>query len=300
LESIGNLAHVHFAANVFSLPLKSKEHPKGVFTEHEMYMAMAVIFTCIFFDLDPAKSWPLHMASRKLAKVLGKLVEANVKAVNMTGFIAGIVDSFSQNQSYLGDYGVHMVRRLLDSGIGPEEVAWSQILPTAIAMVPNQAQVFTQILDYYLSPVGQKHLPEINRLAKLDTADADAKLLRYAMEGIRLNGTFGSYREASGSISINDGYDAYGRERHVNIKPGDKVFVSFVGAAKDKDMFPDGDEVRLDRPMENYIHYGIGPHECLGKDASRVALTAMLKVVGRLDNLRRAPGPKGELKKIPR
>jgi linoleate 10R-lipoxygenase len=38
----------------------------------------------------------------------------------------------------------------------------------------------------------------------------------------------------------------------------------------------------------------------LGGDASKVALTAMLRVVGRLDNLRRAPGAQGELKKIPR
>lgn len=31
-----------------------------------------------------------------------------------------------------------------------------------------------------------------------------------------------------------------------------------------------------------------------------IALTSMLRVVGGLDNLRRAPGPQGELKKIPR
>lgn len=52
--------------------------------------------------------------------------------------------------------------------------------------------------------------------------------------------------------------------------------------------------------MEAYIHYGVGAHACLGKEASMVGLTAMLRVVGRLDNLRRAPGPQGELKKIPR
>lgn len=52
--------------------------------------------------------------------------------------------------------------------------------------------------------------------------------------------------------------------------------------------------------MDVYIHYGIGPHACLGGDASKVALTTMLKVVGRLENLRRAPGPQGQLKKIPR
>jgi linoleate 10R-lipoxygenase len=106
-----------------------------------MYMAVAVIFVCIFFDLDVAKSFPLHMAAKAIAKSLGKLVEANVKAVNMTGWIAGIVDGISQNHSYLTDYGVHMVRRLLESGMGAEEVAWSQILPTACAMIPNQAQV---------------------------------------------------------------------------------------------------------------------------------------------------------------
>lgn len=73
-----------------------------------------------------------------------------------------------------------------------------------------------------------------------------------------------------------------------------------VDANRDPDAFPDPDSVRLDRPMESYIHYGVGPHTCLGKEASKVALTAMLRVVGGLDNLRRAPGPQGELKKIPR
>lgn len=149
-------------------------------------------------------------------------------------------------------------------------------------------------MDYYLSDEGKAHLPEINRLAKIDSAEADDKLLHYAMEGIRLNGTFGSYRESKISTTVDDG------GRPVRVKPGDKVFVSFVGANREARFFPDPDRVRIDRPMENYIHYGVGPHACLGGEASRVALTAMLKVVGRLDNLRRAPGPSGELKKIPR
>lgn len=52
--------------------------------------------------------------------------------------------------------------------------------------------------------------------------------------------------------------------------------------------------------MDSYIHYGLGPHTCLGKEASKVALTAMLRVVGGLENLRRAPGEQGQLKKVPR
>lgn len=153
---------------------------------------------------------------------------------------------------------------------------------------------FTQLLDYYLSPEGAPHLPAINKYAKRNTAEADDKILHYAMEGIRLNGTSGSYREAKVNDTINDG------GRQVRVKPGDKVFCSFVQANREAEAFPDPDTVRLDRPLDSYIHYGAGPHACLGRDASRVALTAMLKTVGRLDNLRRALGPQGELKKIPR
>jgi hypothetical protein len=38
----------------------------------------------------------------------------------------------------LADYGIHMIRRLVESGLGAYEIAFSQVMPTAIAMVPNQ------------------------------------------------------------------------------------------------------------------------------------------------------------------
>lgn len=50
--------------------------------------------------------------------------------------------------------------------------------------------------------------------------------------------------------------------------------------------------------MENYIHYGVGPHACLGRDASQIALTCMLRVMARMPNLRPAPGPQGVCKKV--
>lgn len=104
-------------------------------------MVLAVLFIGIFFDLDPAKSYPLRMAARAVTQQLGKLVELNVKSVNMTGWVAGVVDGLRQETNALKDYGVHMVRRLLNSGLGVSEVTWSQILPTAGAMVANQAEV---------------------------------------------------------------------------------------------------------------------------------------------------------------
>ena len=104
-------------------------------------MALAVLYTAIFFDLDPAKSFPLRLAAKAVTQQLGTLVEANVKMVNATGLISGIYDGMQENHNALQDYGVHMVRRLLETGMGVKEITWSQIVPTAGAMVANQGQV---------------------------------------------------------------------------------------------------------------------------------------------------------------
>lgn len=66
----------------------------------------------------------------------------------------------------------------------------------------------------------------------------------------------------------------------------------------DPSVFPEPEKVRLDRDMDAYMHFGFGPHQCLGYGICRLALTTMLKVVGRLDNLRRAPGAQGHLKRL--
>lgn len=115
------------------------------------------------------------------------------------------------------------------------------------------------------------------------------------MEGIRMAGTFGLYREAvqGDTITEDDG-------RRVPVDAGDRVFVSFVSAAKDPLHFPNPDIVDPRRPLESYIHYGAGPHTCLGKEVSQVAITELFRAVFRLKGLRRVAGPQGELKKVPR
>jgi linoleate 10R-lipoxygenase len=187
-----------------------------------MFEIMALIFTAIFFDVDPVKSYFLRHKAREAAEKFGKLVEMKVKAISNSGFVATVLGNRRGNKNALFHYGVHMVERLLHSGLDAEQVTWSQILPTAISMVPNQAQVFTQIIDYYLSDSGRQHLPDINRVAKEDTPASDEILLRYCMEAIRLNGVFGSYRQSQTNLTLDD------KLGEVQIKPGDKVFVSFV------------------------------------------------------------------------
>jgi len=85
----------------------------------------------------------------------------------------------------------------------------------------------------------------------------------------------------------------------VELKAGTRVVLDLTTASHDPASFPDPETVRLDRPLQSYIHYGFGPHRCLGMEISRVALTEIFKAIMRLHGLRRVDGPRGEMKCLP-
>ncbi|KKK22805.1 hypothetical protein P175DRAFT_0470186 [Aspergillus ochraceoroseus IBT 24754] len=291
VRDVANLAQVHFCASVFSLPLKTESNPRGIFTESELYMIMAVVFTAIFYDADVGVSFELNQAARTVTQQLGELMMANVELIDKTGFIANLVNRLHRHD-ILSEYGVHMIQHLLATGLPAQEIVWTHILPTAGGMVANQAQLFSQCLDYYLSEEGSVHLPEINRLANEDTPEADELLTRYFMEGARLRSSVALPRVAASPAVIQDGSEK------ATLKAGQLVLCNLVSASRDPVAFPEPEKVKLDRNMDFYAHFGFGPHKCLGYGLCKLGLTTMLKVVGGLNNLRRAPGPQGQLKKL--
>jgi hypothetical protein len=143
VRDVGNMAHTHFAAGVFNLPLKDKENPKGVFSEHELYATLALTAICTFFDVDPAESFPLRQAATAAIDKLGKAIETNVKLGSMFG-MRGLYTA-KPRKDHLSAYGPNLVKALGKSGISPADITWSQIIPAAGAMVPSQGQVVSLI-----------------------------------------------------------------------------------------------------------------------------------------------------------
>ena len=267
-------------------------NPTGVYTESKLYWVMALMFTCIFFDVDPFNNFPLRQAARKLTQQLGEILETSVvpEAREPTFFkkVLGLL----HKHTVLSEYGLHTIQKLFESGLSTKDVIWSQILPTAGGMIANQAQLFAQCLDFYLEEENTAHLKEIRRLAVLDNEEADELLLRYFMEGTRIRTSIGIYRDVATTTTVKDG------DRQVNVSPGEQIYLDCVTACQDPVAFPEPKKVKLDRPMDSYIHYGHGPHHCLGFDISTLASTTMLKTVAKLENLKRAPGAQGRIRKI--
>lgn len=292
IRDVGNLAHVHFCSEVFMLPLKTEEHP-GVFTEAELYLIMAAVFALVFFDVDPAGSFPLHIKAYKATQMLGKLVQANVEEIKAVGVISSLMKKVWPKETVLKKYGKHMIERLLASEVDPKQLVWGHMLGTAGGMVANQGQLFAQCLEYYLTE-GKEHWPAIQELAKQDTDEAFDKLVRYGLEGSRINGQSGVYRHVAKDAEFKDG----GRDLH--LKVGDRIFINFRNASHDASAFPNPETVDLTRDINSYIHLGHGPHQCLGLPITRIALAAMLKEIAKLPNLRVAKGPQGKIHKVPK
>ncbi|KAJ5539986.1 hypothetical protein N7513_008318 [Penicillium frequentans] len=278
-RDVGNSAHVYFASALFGLPLKTEENASGLFTEHEMYMILTTIYSALFFDVDAP---PVQ---------LGSVVEATVKADTNTGLLSGLMNNFRPHDNALREFGTGALRRLQESGLSASEITWSQVIPTIVSLVPNQGQVFTQVIEYYTG-AGKQHWAEISRLSKEESAASDEQIYRYCLEAIRINGTFGAYREAQNAVTVEE------NGKSIDIQPGNKIFASFVEANHDASVFPEPNEVKLDRPMDSYITSIQGASTGFGQEITKIALVTMVRVVGRLENLRRAPGAQGQLKKI--
>ncbi|AVT28799.1 cytochrome P450 [Plantactinospora sp. BC1] len=54
------------------------------------------------------------------------------------------------------------------------------------------------------------------------------------------------------------------------IRAGDRVMMSFAAANRDPAVFPDPDEVRLDRSPNRHTSFGLGIHRCIGLNHARV------------------------------
>jgi len=300
IRDVSNIVHVHFCSEVFNLPLKTEQNPDGAFTEKQMYLVMAAVFACVFFDVDPEHSFALRQGASGAIQAVGKLMELQVQALANMPHLSEAVDRISEwwsgkDRSVLTQYGKHMIERLLQtSGMDVQELVWAQIIPTAGSMCANQGQFFGQVIDWLFSD-GREYLPILHEIAVQDTPEAEEKMMRYFLEFSRLHSETGVYRTVAKETIVED------MDRRVKFNVGDTVAVNFRSASRDPNIFPDPEAIKLDRPIESYIHLGQGPHQCLGQPMTLVAMGAILKTLCKLPNLRPAPvwpGPVDSVKKV--
>lgn len=192
------LATTRFSAALWSLPLRTRKSPQGIYSDQELYSVLLGCFAAIFFDADIGKSFTLRSRARELAQQLGQLIMSKANTLQKrtrNGFISAVVETLKENFGAtrglvsskdgaatlsewpaLGLYGDHMIKRMLmETGRTTEEVVWGSILPASVAGCANQTEALSQAIDYYLGD-GKGHIPTMYSLAHEGTEEADEKL----------------------------------------------------------------------------------------------------------------------------
>jgi cytochrome P450 len=65
----------------------------------------------------------------------------------------------------------------------------------------------------------------------------------------------------------------------VELKEGDRLWLSWAMANRDPEVFPDPNEVILDRSNNRHSSFGLGIHRCIGSNVARMTFKAMVTAV---------------------
>ncbi|KAI1206686.1 linoleate diol synthase precursor [Annulohypoxylon truncatum] len=330
--------NTRFIAEFFALPIKTAEtHPHGIYSEHELHELLTAEFSNVFFNSDPVNSFKLRSKSRELILELEKLVRLEVEANANAGWVASIFShlgfgSAARDKHHavhgkgwpgLPHYGQHLLSRMTKKkGKTVEEYVAGTVMPASAAGATIMTGLLSLCLDYFLGK-GRSHLPKLYNLAHENTAKADEILLHYMLEGIRLHHTLIQTRTLSRTSapqkitddapclpSPSDPTSPYpipnlasnraAGQRTYTLAPGQPAVLDLVTASHDSQAYTSPEELRLDRSLSSYLFWDPHAHACLGEDMTRVALLAAFKAVlgYTTPNLRRAPGPRGEIKSL--
>jgi cytochrome P450 len=121
----------------------------------------------------------------------------------------------------------------------------------------------------------------------------DARLAAYVFEALRFNPmTPGIFRVSNQEYTIGKG-----TSRATTLPVGATVVAATQSAMFDPKHIDDPDTFRVDRPGYAYLHFGFGLHACFGQYINAVQIPKIVKALLLRDNLRRAPGEAGQLKK---
>jgi cytochrome P450 len=236
---------------------------------------MRVIFRDIFLNLenDP-----------------GMVAEATSAAHDLNAYLANLIAERQQqiaaNPDAYDDFLSRLVKlNLADSARVPAETIRRILGGTIVGTVDTNSKAICQAIDQLLD-----RPDEIAAAHDAAVAD-DPTFSVYVWEALRFNpqNPF-LLRHCEQDYTV-----AAGTDRAKLIHAGSMVIAGTTSAMFDEDRFTDPDAFRIDRPREDYVHFGHGLHTCFGKQMAGVLIPETAKALLREKGLRRADGSAGHI-----
>ncbi|RDB20840.1 Linoleate 10R-lipoxygenase [Hypsizygus marmoreus] len=272
------------ASDIAGIALKTKEHPHGHYTPQELYDILGDIYSFIFLDIEAAKVMVLGAkVSTHVRGLLGHIKGHLHGHGGKRNSIAGIVGSVSTLFDKPKKAEQHeLIKRLSLIGNSSDELA-NTVLALLVGSAVELSIALTNMVNLYL---GSEQDAAIRGIVK--GADSKAKLDGFVSEALRLDPPLqGVYRTAAKEHTVGT----------LSIKKGDRVFLNVAGANLDASVFPAPKAVDASRGTKVILH-GDGSINHLGEEVTVKILSEVLHAIYGYENVRRAPGQSGVLKRF--
>ncbi|KAK7186795.1 hypothetical protein DPSP01_001146 [Paraphaeosphaeria sporulosa] len=290
IRDVTNIVPVLWLAERFAIPLKTTEQPKGVLSIYEMLTAYLTLFIYQNFNIRPAEEWRLRDAAVKAAEPLRKIFQTHLKT--QSGAAEHFVDWLAKGSAFeVGTHADRLYHGLIETKLPIEELV-ADCIGISTPIIGNLTQQASLLVDLYLRPEYDESRRRIIQLAQRNDVASGKELLGFVFEGIRhANAIPGLPRVTTRDVTIIDG-----ARGSIFIPADHTVLIATSMAAMDPAAFPEPEKINPHRPTKDYsMLFGHGLHYCLGQQLASASLTATLREIFKLKNVRRAPGKQGVL-----
>jgi hypothetical protein len=288
VRDVTNVVPILWLAERFAIPLKTREHPHGLLSIPEAFMAYLVLFVYQSFNIIPENEWSLRQgASETAGPALRAIFEAHLKT--QRGFKEHIVDWLAKGSVFEVGPVADKFYHTLNSTKLPIGDLVGDCIGMGAPVAGNITQQASLLIDLFLSEGYEEYKERIIELAHKDDAESENELQGFVFEGIRHAGVVpGLPRIATRDVTVVDG-----ARGPVTVKAGHTVLIATSNAAMDPVAFPNPEKLDPHRPRDSYTLLGHGLHYCFGARLVGTSLAATLREVFKLKNIRRAPGKQG-------
>ncbi|MFJ4836102.1 cytochrome P450 [Streptomyces sp. NPDC088747] len=227
-----------------------------------------IAVVCEVMGVPEADREQVHAWTRQIISTAGGAEAAERAKEGMYGYIARAIRERSRSES-------EDVLSLLGAAVGRGDISEEEAIGVAGPLqIGGEAVTHHCGQMLYLLLTDPELLDRVRSHPESRPAAID-ELLRY----IPHRTSVGLARIALEDIDI----------QGVRITAGDPVYVSYLAANRDPDVFPDPDRIDIDRDTSAHLAYGHGPHYCTGAVLARMQTELLIDaLLDRLPGLRLA------------
>ncbi|GLB41915.1 putative animal haem peroxidase [Lyophyllum shimeji] len=272
------------AAEIAGFDLKTKEHPSGHYTPGELYQALGDIYSFIFLDIEASKFMVLGAKVSSHVKTLLGHIKSHLRRGVINLNRNSIIGVFQKNKKTLKTEAQHheLVKRLSALGGSEDELA-NTILALMVGSTVELSLALTNMVNLYLS---SEHEEGLRASAK--ATDGKSPFDGFVYEAFRLDPPFqGVYRTATKDHAVGD----------LSVKKDIRVFLDVAEANLDETVFTSAKSVDATRDTKGAL-YGDGVFGHLGEQLTVTIMSEVFRAIFERDNIRRAPGQSGGLRRF--